>query len=167
MLDYGTEWIDTALLRAAKAADIGNFPIAEDIRCGIVAYLETKCRLSLLPLEDLFARVRTMLETVGCAHIARELKPLAPPVTISLALAAMEAGNGFELAFFETLRNELAELRRAGAEEIRFTGLKETAMILRGSHKWNRQCEAMLGEIETFLHAWETEPAPQAAAKCA
>jgi hypothetical protein len=79
-------------------------------------------------------------------------------VTISLVRAAMDAGNGFELAFFETLRTELSALRTAGAEEIRFTGLRESAMILRGAAKWNKNCGCLLLEIEAFLRDWERDP---------
>src|SRR5690606_28817042 len=107
-------------------ADHADFPFVEEIRSGVVRYLETKCPLRLLALEDLFDKIRRMLVTIGCERIAEKLQPLAPPVTVSLVRTAMEAGNAFELAFFEALRNELADLRGLGAEEVRFTGLRES-----------------------------------------
>ena len=157
VLEYDTAWLDDALNRAARAADCDDFPFVEDIRSGIVKYLETKCPLKLLHLDDLYDRMRRMLVKIGCERIADKLEPVAPPVTVSLVRAAMEAGNGFELAFFESLRGELSDLRQAGAEEIRFTGLRESAMILRGTDKWNRQCEGLHREIEAFLMNWDRE----------
>jgi hypothetical protein len=157
VIDYDTAWLDNALERAARAADHEDFPFVTDIRSGVVQYLETKCPLKLLPLEDLFSRMRKMLVKIGCEKIAEKLQPLAPPVTVSLVHSAMEAGNGFELAFFETLRSELSDLRAAGAEEIRFTGLKESAMILRGAVKWNKQCNSLYSEIYTFISAWDSD----------
>lgn len=157
VLEYDTTWLDDALNRAARAADCEDFPFVEDIRSGIVKYLETKCPLKLLHLDDLYDRMRRMLVKIGCERIADKLEPVAPPVTVSLVRAAMEAGNGFELAFFEMLRAELADLRHAGAVEIRFTGLRESAMILRGTDKWNRHCEALLKEIDAFLRNWDRE----------
>jgi hypothetical protein len=154
VIDYDTGWLDSALHRAALAADHEDFPFVADIRSGIFQYLETKCPLKLLPLDDLYERVRRMLVKIGCERIAEKLVPLAPPVTVSLVRAAMEAGNGFELAFFEMLRTELVELRTAGAEEVRFTGLNESALILRGTSKWNKQCQVLLTEIEAFLQNW-------------
>jgi hypothetical protein len=151
VLDYDTIWLEDALRRAAKAADREDFPLIPEIRNGVELYLENKCPLRLLQLEDLFERMRKMLRKIGCESIADKLQALAPPVTVSLIRAAESAGNGFELAFFETLRAELSLLREAGAEEIRFTGLRESAMILRGSNKWNRRCESLLTEIEAFL----------------
>ena len=157
VIDYGTAWLDLALERAARAANHEDFPFVEDIRSGIVRYLETRCPLKLLHLEDLFERMRKMLVRIGCERIAEKLQPLAPPVTVSLVRAAMEAGNGFELAFFETLRVELVELRAAGAEEIHFTGLRESSMVLRGAAKWNKHCEALLAEISAFIAAWDRD----------
>jgi hypothetical protein len=157
VIDYDTAWLDDALRRAAKAAECEDFPFVADIRRGIVQYLETKCPLKLLQLEELFERMRKMLVKIGCERIAEKLEPLAPPVTVSLVRAALEAGNGFELAFFESLRAELLELRAAGAEEIHFSGLRESSLILRGTAKWNKRCDALLFEIRGFLNAWDRE----------
>jgi hypothetical protein len=157
VIDYDTGWLDSALHRAALAANHEDFPFVADIRSGIVQYLETKCPLKLLPLDELYDRMRRMLVKIGCEKIAEKLEPLAPPVTVSLVRAAMEAGNGFELAFFEMLRSELAALRAAGAEEIHFTGLRESAMVLRGAMKWNRHCQALLTEIEAFVRNWDSD----------
>lgn len=158
VLDYDTDWLEDAILRAAKEADHEDFSMAPEIRQGVEMYLESKCSLRLLHLEDLFDRVRKMLVKIGCAPIADKLQPLAPPVTVSLVHTANAAGNGFELAFFETLRNELSELREAGAEKVHFTGLRESAQILRGKSKWNKHCDALLEEIRIFLAACDREP---------
>lgn len=157
VLDYDTAWLEDALRRAAKAADNEDFPLVTEVCRGVEMYLESKCPLRLLHLEDLFERMRKMLMKMGCERIAEKLEPLAPPVTISLIASARKAGNGFELAFFETLRSELLSLRGAGAEQIHFTGLRECALILRGGTKWTRQCDALLTEIEAFLFAQDSD----------
>ena len=158
VIDYGTAWLDDALHRAARAANHEDFPFVADIRGGIVKYLETKCPLKLLQLEDLYDRMRRMLVKIGCERIAEKLEQLAPPVTVPLVRAALEARNGFELAFFATLRVELRELRAAGAEAICFTGLRESTLILRGTTKWNKHCETLFIEIQAFLREWEAAP---------
>ncbi|WP_411826817.1 hypothetical protein [Luteolibacter sp. AS25] len=157
VLDYDTSWLEDAIRRAATAADHEDFPMVSEIRNGIELYLENKCALRLLHLEDLFERMRKMLVTIGCAPIAEKLQPLAPPMTVSLIRAAQSAGNGFELAFFDTIRTELFELREAGAEEINFTGLRESARILRGEKKWSKTCETLFNEIHNFLIACDKE----------
>jgi hypothetical protein len=157
VIDYDTAWLEDALRRAARAADHEDFPLVAEVRNGIELYLEHKCALRLLHLEELFERMRKMLVKIGCARIAEKLELLAPPLTVSLIEAANAAGNGFELAFFENIRTELATLHRAGAEIIRFTGLRESALILRGEGKWSKRCASLLAEIEAFLKACECE----------
>lgn len=157
VLDYDTAWLEDALRRAARAADHEDFPLVAEIRNGVDLYLENQCSLRLLHLGDLFERMRKMLVKIGCERIAEKLEPLAPPLTVSLVEAARSAGNGFELAFFETVRAELSQLREAGAEDIRFTGLRESALILRGKSKWGRQCEILLAEISSFLDSAQTQ----------
>ena len=149
--DYDTAWLGHALERAAAAADRHDFPFLDEIQKGIEEYLESKCSLSLLPLQTLYERMRKMLEMIGCHLIAEQLEPIAPPVTLSLTHAAERAGNGFELAFFECLRSELTELRNVGAEEIRFTGLKESVLMLSGQKKWDKKCDQLLTEVRSFL----------------
>jgi len=155
--DYDTSWLGDALQRAASAAEREDFPFLDEIRRGVEEYLETKCSLQLLSLDSLYQRVRKMLEKIGCSHIAEKLEPLAPPVTISLEQAAREAGNGFELAFFNHLRDEITHLSEAGAEEVRFTGLRESAQLLSGAGAWNAHCDQLLTEIRGFLHRHDRE----------
>lgn len=153
MLDYDTAWIDDAIVRAACDAGQHDFPFVTEIRTGITEYLESKCPLKLLALEELFDRVRRMLCQIGCDHIAANLRPAAPPVTFSLVETANQVGHGFELGFFEVLRQELDDLRNLGVRQIHFSGLRESVFILRGTCKWNRSCELLLREIEAFLQA--------------
>jgi hypothetical protein len=157
VLDYDTAWLEDALRRAARAADHEDFPLVSEIRHGVELYLEHKCALRLLHLGELFERMRKMLVKIGCERIAEKLEPLAPPLTVSLIHAANAAGNGFELAFFENIRAEISALRDAGAEDIRFIGLRESTLILRGEGKWNRRCDSLHAEIQAFLVSCKRE----------
>lgn len=150
-MNYDTAWLAVAIRRAASAAEREDFPFVDEIRRGIENYLETKCPLTLLSLPDLYERVRYLLVRIGCENIAEKLEAVAPPVPLSLVKIAKEAGNGFELAFFRLLKEEMAELQAVGAEEIRFTGLKEAAQTLCGAEAWDARCDAVLADIRNFL----------------
>jgi len=151
VIRYGSGWLVAALERAAAAAELAPFPCLGEIGEGILHYLETKCPLQLLPVEQLHGRVRRMLEEVGCAAIARHLEPCAPPVTVSLLDAAECAGHGFELAFFEAIRAEVAELRRLGAAAVRFADRHEAVRVVAGRAAWDRACQRLLDELDAFL----------------
>ena len=159
---YGTEWIDRALARAAESANRADFPFVDDIRDGVLHYLEHKCPWRLLPIEDLFARMKRMLCRIGCEEIAKHLEPLAPPIKVSIARAAREAGNGFELVFFQKLQEEIDDLRMRGGEEFHFTDLRESTLILRGCHRWTARCDRLHQEILAFLQNFAQQPVPTA-----
>ena len=160
---YGSSWLVAALERAAAAAELPGFPCLGEISEGILHYLETKCPLRLLPVDELHGRVRRMLEAVGCSAIARHLEPCAPPVTVSLMQAAEDAGRGFELAFFETIRADLSELRELGAAAVRIVDHRPAVQWLAGRDHWDRQCERLLDELAAFLAALGHGPQPEAA----
>jgi hypothetical protein len=163
---YGTDWLANALRRAASAADHQDFPFLDEIRDGVFHYLETKCPLRLLPAAELVDRVRRMLVQIGCRPIAEQLTPFAPPVVISLIEVARQAGNGFELLFFEALRAEICELRKNGAAAIHFHGHEQAILELTGAAKWNHRCATLLEELRQFLtRQLEATPPAQAAQK--
>ncbi len=157
VIGYETGWIDHALERAAIAADREDFPFIDEIRDGVLHYMEHRCALRVLPIEDLFARMRGMLRKIGCLAIAQNLEPLAPPMTVSLKKIAQDAGNGFELVFFCLLSEDLNHLREYGVENVRFQHAEEAAMILRGKESPTKACRQLTQEIEAFLERYTAE----------
>jgi len=148
---YDTAWLHETIMRGAVSAKREDFPFIEDLIEGIVHYLENKCSLRVLTIEDLHTRIRRMLERIGCQAIASKMPLIAPPVTLSLTRAAKEAGNGFELAFFNNVHDEIEELRIHGVEDLYFTGTRDCVKILRGVERWTSPCEQLHSEILDFL----------------
>ncbi|MBK1831840.1 hypothetical protein JIN77_13985 [Verrucomicrobiaceae bacterium R5-34] len=160
---YDTAWLREAIHRGAIAAEREDFPFIDDLLEGIIHYLEHKCPLRVLTIEELHSRVRRMLERIGCEAIANTLPLLAPPVKLSLTRAAKEAGNGFELAFFNQVHDEIEDLKLHGVEELYFTGTRDCVKLLRGAKRWTAPCEKLHQEIITFLttHGHSTLPNPR------
>ena len=158
---YQTGWIDESLVRAAEACNRKDFPFIDDIRDGILHYLEIRCPLRVFALEDLFERMRSMLRKIGCEAIAEHLKALAPPVTVSLIGPARDAGNGYELVFFRLLSEEIQLLRDSGAEEIHFCNLKECVEILNCGKGMSKACKLLTDEITGFLERFDKQPIAQ------
>lgn len=159
---YDTGWITAALERAATEAGREDFPFIADIHAGIRHYLEHRCPLAALPVEQLFDRIRGMLVRIGCPAIAATLRPAAPPMTLSLAASAKEAGNGYELLFFRLLREDLQQFAKCGVETVRIRELKNCALILQGKKKSTASCQRLEADIIGFLRQCEPgEPAVQ------
>ncbi len=148
---YNVEWIEIALYRASIAADRDDFPFIAEIRDGIVHYLENRCPLRLLPIEDLYGRMRRMLERIGCEAIGNHLTILTPPIRVSLVDPATKTSEDFENCFYQQLLEIVLDLRRLGTEEVIFFELHEAARTLCGTKTWDEQCDKTLKEISDFL----------------
>lgn len=157
---YDTHWLIEALRRAAAAAGLDEFPCLDEIGSGVMQYLEQLCPLRMLPVTQLQQRVRRMLHEVGCPAIASQLQAFAPPVTISLLSAAKHAGAGFELAFFERIRSEVADLRHEGAAAIHFTDHREAVRLATGRDCWDTTCQRLLDELDQFIDALDCGARP-------
>ena len=154
---YSTDWLRDTILRGAAAAegceinDTVDFTFTDDLMAGIDHYLEHTCALRILSIEALHARICKMLSKVGFQNIADSLPLLAPPIQLSLKKIAQEAGNGFELAFFNHLHAEIEDLRSHGAEKLHFSDTIQCVKTLRNTKRWTNSCETLHQEILSFL----------------
>lgn len=160
--DYPTEWILRSIERAAIRAGFDDFPFSEDIHQGIVHYLENKCPLRMLKLEKLYDRIRHTLKRIGFPTIADEITHSAPPVTVSLTEAAERAENGYELVFYNLLKEELQRLKQAGVHEVIFCCIREAILILRQNSTWSSECDQLEADIMLWLRKEGTNPTPTA-----
>ena len=159
--NYDTFWIRRAIQNAANRANHPQFAFVDDVYEGIVYYLENKCPLRLLQLEALFDRIRHTLKRIGCEVIANALKVEAPAVTISLERAAIDAANGFELAFYQILQTEMSNLKKLGAQEVFFGDIKESILVLRQTKEWTEDCAQLENDIMLWLKKAGTKPERQ------
>jgi hypothetical protein len=158
---YSTHWIRKAIEQAAVRAHQDDFAFTEDIYEGVIHYLENKCSLRLLKIEDLYKRISHMLSRIGYEQIAKAIIPVAPPVTISLERAARDAGDGYELAFFKELQDELFELKQTGATDVYFSHVEECVCILKQANNWNDECKELEADIIDWLAKVGTRPERQ------
>ncbi|MEO1857873.1 MAG: hypothetical protein ABGY95_11000 [Rubritalea sp.] len=158
---YSTQWIRRAIEQAAVDAQQDGFAFTEDVYEGVIHYLEHKCSLRLLKLEDLYKRLAHMLRRIGYGSIANALVPIAPPITISLERAARDAGDGFELAFFKELQDELHLLKSTGADEVYFSHVEECIHVLKKTDTWNDSCKELEADILDWLAKVGTQPKRQ------
>lgn len=156
--NYDTHWIHRAIQAAADRVQHSDFAFVDDIYEGIIYYLENQCSLRLLQLEDLYQRIRYMLKRIGCETVANALRIEAPPVTISLEKAAIDAGNGFELAFYQILQEEMRQLKKLGAKEVFFGHIQESILVLRQTKEWCDGCQQLENDIMLWFKKVGTKP---------
>ena len=159
--DYDTYWIKRAIENAARRSNQPYFSFVDDVYDGIVYYLENKCSLRLLHIDELFTRIRNTLKRIGCEVIANALEVECPPITISLERAASEAGNGYELAFYQILQTEMQNLQKLGAREVFFSEIRESVLILKQTDDWQEDCDQLENDILLWLKNAGTKPQRQ------
>jgi len=159
--DYDTYWIRRAIENASIRANQPHFSFVDDVYDGIVYYLENKCPLRLLAIEALYARIRHTLKRIGCEAIANAIEVECPPITISLERAAIDAGNGYELAFYQILQTEMLELKKLGAREVFFSEMRESVLILKQAEQWYDNCDQLESDILLWLKNAGTRPQRQ------
>jgi hypothetical protein len=145
------QWLRRCLDEAAVSAGRGEFWATGDIARGVLQYLETHCHGSVIDLPALIGKLRAVLECLGCGDIAGHLDAAPPPMPVPLAGLASDAGNGFELLFFEMLGRELVVLAGSGVREVRLEGLRDCVLQLRGGARWRRDCEQLACDIRAFV----------------
>lgn len=151
-------WLRGRLETAAAEAGRGEFWPTADIARGVIEYLEQHYEGSAIDLTALIGKIRALLVRVGCADIAGLLDPSPPPVPVSLTDLAASAGNGFELFFFEMLRQELDLLADHGVRQVQLNGLHACVRLLRRAGKWRRDCAELADEIVAFVRWHEMTP---------
>ena len=156
--EYDTFWIRRAIENAAIEADQEHFAFVDDVYDAIVHYLEHKCPLRLLELSSLYERIRYTLKRIGCEAIANSLKEESPPITLSLEHAAIEAGTGYELAFYQRLKEEMENLKSNGVKEVFFSRVKESIMVLKQVDEWCDECDQLENDILGWLKKVGTQP---------
>jgi hypothetical protein len=64
---------------------------------------------------------------------------------------ACESGKGFELVFFNRLREELRSNLEDSPHLVRFTGLRSCVKQLAGAQRWSGRCEELSDQIVAYL----------------
>ena len=64
---------------------------------------------------------------------------------------ACESGKGFELIFFNRIREELRSKLEASPRLVRFVGLRSCVKQLTGAQRWSSRCEELSDQIVAHL----------------
>ena len=147
---FERDWLVRSLTQAAARAGYAKWWLAEHVAASVTEYLREQPELNVLPVERLTAAVQSVLQVIGYGEIGQHFAPAPPRVQVSLVALAMEAGAGYELAFFEMLGRRLRELCREPGGCFELLGLERCVKLLRGKKTWSRDCDALREEIVSF-----------------
>lgn len=148
---YGQDWLEENIRCAARAAGQGDWWFTPDIVRSLLIYLRERFPGSAITLEELSGKIRAVLEKIGFDDISQCVALTPPALSFSLDDLAREAGEGFELSFFQLLDTRLSELNALRAPSVALTASREGVKRLCAAKTWNQTCRALENEIVQFL----------------
>ena len=151
VMNFERDWLSSALVRAAQTAGYNKWWLADHVTESVTSYLQQDFDENVVTICRLEKAVQSVLQVIGYADIARFFRTMPPPVRISLAEIARDAGHGYELVFFEILRSRLREAIAPPTLQVEISELHRSVKMLRSAKNWSRECSGLMGEIVTFV----------------
>ena len=148
---YGQDWLEENIRDAARAAGQADWWFTPDIVRSLMIYLRERFPGSTITLDELTGKIRAILEKIGFTDIGDRVALTPPALSLSLDDLAREAGEGFELRFFQLLDARLQELADLGAPEIALTESHDGVKRLCSAKYWTQSCRQLEREIAIFL----------------
>ena len=130
--------LDKDLVRQAAAA--------------VLHYFKHELGRSFVTVGEFTQALERVLHGFGLEVQCAPPAPAVPFVTESdLRLLACQSGPGFELIFFQRLREELAAQLRQSPRVLRFRGLRGCVKQLMGARRWSGRCQSLNDQIVEYL----------------
>ena len=148
------DWLCTCLYRAAEKAGYSRWWLAEHVAATVVCYLSRTYNKNVITQTELRYVLLAALQAIGYAEVALRLEAVAAPFELSLSKIAEEAGPGYELAFFQLLRDRIQPALSERASNISVYGLQSCVRQLQSAKTWSRQCSRLRSEIVNFLREY-------------
>ena len=148
---YDKKWIISSLRNAAERVGLRNWWLSEHIAESVTLYLRRDFESNSVGIPSLESAVHEVLGTLGFPEIAGEFHLPEPPIHLSLAEIAREAGDGYELAFFGLLGDRLQ--RVAGSHTARLE-IHDLSGCVRLMGKRRRSLQILREEIVGFIRQY-------------
>jgi hypothetical protein len=149
-IPFEPEWLLHSLTRAARKAGLPQWWLAPHVTASVTEYLRAEHDGPLIEAARLEKAVQTVLQVIGYSEVGTHFAVGRPVQAISLVEVAREAGAGYELAFFELLRQRLAAVLASGTPHFRLEGLGPCVKLLRARKVLCPECQRLQEEIVTY-----------------
>lgn len=151
LFEFDCGWLREAITQAALEAGYPKWWLTDHVTQSIAFYLRLRNDETFVAFSQLSQTVRYVLKVIGYNEIGPHFAPTPPPITISLFEMAMEAGAGYELAFFVALARRMELLLQTRVNTVQFIALQAAVKHLRGTRVWSRPCDTLRSEIVCFI----------------
>jgi len=156
---FRRDWVVRALWKAAAKVGYPQWWMAHYVVETVSHHLANHYQGNTITVPRLTHLLGDVLQVVGYGEVAPGLDLGQPGERLDLMDVVKEAGEGYELAFFNRLRDRLRALIGKGTTEVDLVGLTSCVKKLRSRKMWTRECDALQEEIVSFVRT-QTLAAP-------
>lgn len=150
---YERQWLVGSLAKAAESAGYKKWWLASHVTESVTSYLERDFSENVVTINRLEKAVQSVLQVIGYADVAGHFQAAPPPERISLVEMVKQAGDGYELVFFDLLRTRIREVVKGEAERLEICDAHRGVKLLRSAKNWRRDCSGLLDEIVIFVRS--------------
>jgi hypothetical protein len=147
---FDRDWLARALNLAALRCGYAKWWLATHVAGSVQVWLKTMEDLRVIPVEQLTRAVRSALQVIGFAEVGERFEASSPFARISLVEIAQEAGDCFELGFFDGLNRRLRDVLKMGGSYCELHGLEPCVKLLQHRRVWSRDCDVLREEIVSY-----------------
>jgi hypothetical protein len=117
-------WIKNALQGTAseQGYNCWSFELAESVEL----YLKREWSGSVITIAELEVIIKKLLLSLQLPDLAASFFLPSPPIKLSLLELAKEAGENYELLFFQLLKKRLEKVTQSSVEQLEIYGLDES-----------------------------------------
>lgn len=135
-----------------KEAAQANPDLIEQAAEAVLHYFKQDLGRTWISVAEFTEALERVLRSLGFKVKASEPPGLVAAIAVSdLLQLATAAGEGFELAFFPQLREELRQQMRSIPAVLRFKNLRDGVKLLAGAKHWNSRCRELRDRVVAFL----------------
>lgn len=137
--------------------------ILQNATQAVLHYFKVELGKETVTIGEFAQALARVLRNFGLAVQWEEETPAAPKIVeANLEEMAAETGRGFELAFFQRLREKVRDSLAVAPTVVRFHGLRGCVKQLSGARRWTPRCQVLHDQIVQYLReCWTNEPGQQ------
>lgn len=148
------EWVTLELM--GDAAINVEPELIRNASAAVLHYFREELRQTYVSISEFADALEKVLRGLGFEVLSEE--PTPPRVSEGDLRHIVTAGNGCELFFFQTLREELKNRLKQSPQVVAFRGLRGSVKILLGAERWSARCERLSDQIVEYMRTcWSSD----------
>ncbi len=149
------EWVTLELM--GDAATNVEPELIRNASAAVLHYFKEELHRTYVSISEFADALEKVLRGLGFQVLSDAPAPSAA-VSEGDLRHIVTAGNGCELFFFQTLREDLKKRLSESPQVVAFRGLRGSVKILLGAERWSAKCQKLSDQIVDYMRiCWSSD----------